>query len=92
MASVPGIVDVKVGGQVRAMREARGFDDEEVANYLGVSVEEYRNLERGLKRFSASQLRDLSSLMKVNVAAFFNTLAFGAPVGTRGEGNLSDAS
>ncbi len=89
MASTRNLVNTKVGGQVRMTREACGFSDEQVAAKLGVSIDEYKELEEGSKRFSAGQLRELSSLMKVNVVTFFNTLNFDRSAEARAEAHVT---
>jgi transcriptional regulator with XRE-family HTH domain len=76
MPSVPNIVDVDVGSKVRVMREAQRLTEEQVARRLEILVEEYKDLERGRKRFSPVQLKQLSSLLNTNIAVFFETVRF----------------
>ena len=70
----PNPVDVQVGNNVRAERTGLGFSQDDIANELGISLDEYRECESGLRRFGPERLLKLARLFGVGPEFFFEGL------------------
>jgi len=67
-------VDVYVGGRVRLRRIFLGYSQEKLGQALGLTFQQIQKYERGLNRISSSKLYELSKLLEVPVAFFFEGL------------------
>lgn len=65
-------IDVRIGGRVRAAREAAGLSQSTLAAALGISFQQVQKYEKGRNRFSASALQRVADLLGVSVAEFFD--------------------
>ncbi len=72
---MPDPVDVHVGGQVRALRIAKGMSQTDLANRLVLSFQQVQKYESGANRISASKLFKLSQILSVEPARFFEGLS-----------------
>jgi len=92
----PSPVDVHVGSRVRLRRTLLGMSQEKLGNAIGLTFQQVQKYERGANRIGASRLFDLSRVLDVPVAFFFEEMAAGgserhaAPVGTSTESHDSD--
>jgi transcriptional regulator with XRE-family HTH domain len=68
-------VDIHVGGRVRLRRQALGLSEGQLACIIGVTTRKARQFERGESRIGASRLLELSRVLDVPVAYFFDDLA-----------------
>lgn len=64
-------VDQHVGEQLRARRVELGMSQTVVANKLGLTFQQVQKYERGYNRVSASRLYDLTEILDVDIAFFF---------------------
>ncbi len=71
----PDPVDIHVGGRVRLRRTLLGRRQEKLANGLGLTFQQVRKYERGVNRIGSSRLYQLSRILDVPVAFFFDDLA-----------------
>ena len=60
-------------GLLRKLRIEEGFSEDEVAKKLGISVEEFRELEEGRRNISFKQIETLARLYQRPTALFFRT-------------------
>ena len=67
----PHPIDVYVGNRVRLRRVYLGYSQDRVAKALGVTFQQIQKYERGGNRISASKLFEISVLLDVPVAFFF---------------------
>ncbi|HMB76303.1 MAG TPA: helix-turn-helix transcriptional regulator, partial [Kiloniellaceae bacterium] len=67
----PHPVDIYVGGRVRLRRTYLGYSQEKLGQALGLTFQQIQKYERGLNRISSSKLYELSKLLEVPVAFFF---------------------
>lgn len=70
----PDPVDVHVGRRLRLRRTLLGMSQEQLANAVGVTFQQIQKYERGSNRVSASRLYDISKVLGVPVAFFFEDI------------------
>ena len=70
----PNPIDLYVGSRVRMRRSLLGMSQERLAAELGVTFQQVQKYERGLNRIGASRLWDLSQVLGVSVAYFYENL------------------
>jgi transcriptional regulator with XRE-family HTH domain len=63
-----------IGRQVRRLREARGYSQEEVAHIVGLAPNYYGQVERGIKNPSALTLVRIAKALQVEIGELFPAL------------------
>ena len=86
-AEKPNPVDVHVGSRVRLRRTLLGMSQEKLGDAIGLTFQQVQKYERGANRIGASRLFELSRVLDVPVAFFFEELA-----GARQAAGLSEAA
>jgi transcriptional regulator with XRE-family HTH domain len=82
----PHPVDVHVGARVRLRRTALGMSQEKLGDAIGLTFQQVQKYERGTNRIGASRLYELSRVLEVPVAFFFEELDPAALAGTHAAG------
>jgi transcriptional regulator with XRE-family HTH domain len=84
----PNPIDKHVGSRVRMRRMMLSMSQEKLGNSLGLTFQQVQKYEKGTNRIGASRLQQISHILQVPVAFFFE----GAPNvgGPRGD-SLSEA-
>lgn len=67
----PDVVDVYVGGRVRALRKLQGMSQTALADEIGLTFQQIQKYERGFNRISASVLYRIAGALGVVPAEFF---------------------
>lgn len=67
-------VDIHVGKKLKQLRVLRGMTQTEVAQGLNISFQQVQKYELGRNRISASKLFEISRILKVAPAYFFEGL------------------
>lgn len=67
-------IDVYIGTRIRHMRTMRGLSQEALGLRLGLTFQQVQKYERGANRVGASRLYDLSQILDVPVAFFFDCM------------------
>ena len=67
-------VDTHVGKKLKHLRVLRGMTQTDVANGLGISFQQGQKYELGRNRISASKLFEISRILDVSPAYFFEGL------------------
>jgi transcriptional regulator with XRE-family HTH domain len=67
-------VDGHVGARIRQVRRARGVNQEQLAESLGLTYQQVQKYERAANRVSASKLYQIARLLETPVGAFFEGL------------------
>ena len=67
-------VDIHVGIRVRTRRKAIRISQQELARQLQLTFQQVQKYERGSNRISASKLYEISKVLQVPVAWFFEGL------------------
>jgi transcriptional regulator with XRE-family HTH domain len=67
-------VDIYVGGRLRSRRKRLAITQTALAQRLGVTFQQVQKYEKGANRISASRLYQLSLVLDVPVAYFFEEL------------------
>lgn len=67
----PDSVDIYVGQQVRAHREAAGLTQSHLGQAIGVTFQQVQKYERGANRISASMLSRIADRLDTTEAVFF---------------------
>src|SRR3984885_10080363 len=73
----PNPVDVHVGARLRLRRTLLGMSQEKLGQAIGLTFQQVQKYERGANRIGASRLYDLSRVLDVPVAFFFEEMAPG---------------
>jgi transcriptional regulator with XRE-family HTH domain len=71
----PNLTDQHIGKRVRMRRLMLAMSQEKLADALGVTYQQVQKNEKGTNRIGASRLQQLSEILQVPVAFFFE----GAP-------------
>src|SRR5215813_3000746 len=72
---VPSSIDKHVGSRVRMRRIMLAMSQEHLADALGVTYQQVQKNEKGTNRIGASRLQQLSEILQVPVAFFFEGAA-----------------
>jgi transcriptional regulator with XRE-family HTH domain len=67
----PNPIDMHVGTRVRSRRQELGLSQEKLGDALKITFQQVQKYEKGINRVSASRLQQLSHILKVPVAYFF---------------------
>ena len=67
-------VDIHVGKRIKEIRTVRGLTQSNVADHLGISFQQLQKYETGANRVSASRMFELSKLLDITPAFFFEGL------------------
>ena len=67
-------IDVHVGARLRQRRRLLGMSQARLGDAIGISFQQVQKYERGANRVSASCLYELSRVLEVPVAYFFEAL------------------
>ncbi len=76
MKKIPNPVDKHVGSRVRMRRVLLGMSQEKLGEALNLTFQQVQKYEKGTNRIGASRLSQISKILGVQVAFFFE----GAPV------------
>jgi transcriptional regulator with XRE-family HTH domain len=76
MASLgkPNPIDVHVGARVRLRRTLLGLSQEKLGDAIGLTFQQVQKYERGANRIGASRLFDLSRVLDVPIAYFYEAM------------------
>ena len=85
----PNPIDKHVGSRVRMRRMMLGMSQEKLGDALGLTFQQVQKYEKGTNRIGASRLQQISHILQVPVAFFFE----GAPhlPGTPGSVDMDSA-
>ena len=72
----PNPTDKHVGSRVRMRRMMLGMSQEKLGDALGLTFQQVQKYEKGTNRIGASRLQQISQILQVPVAFFFE----GAPI------------
>lgn len=67
-------IDVHVGARIRLRRTLLGISQDQLGGSMGLTFQQVQKYERGANRVSASRLFDLSEILDVPVAFFFDDM------------------
>ena len=67
-------IDAHVGARIRLRRTLLGLSQEKLGDALGLTFQQVQKYERGANRVGASRLFDLSRVLDVPIAFFFDDL------------------
>src|ERR1700759_4487854 len=70
----PNPIDVHVGSRVRLRRTLLGLSQERLAEAIGLTFQQVQKYERGANRVGSSRLFDLSRVLDVPIAYFFDDM------------------
>lgn len=66
--------DRHVGARIRERRIMLGLSQQQMADMIGVTYQQAHKYERGINRISAGRLYEISQVLRVPVAYFFEDL------------------
>src|SRR5258708_1055180 len=67
----PNPIDKHVGSRVRMRRMMLGMSQEKLGDALGLTFQQVQKYEKGTNRIGASRLQQISHILQVSVAFFF---------------------
>ncbi len=67
-------IDAHVGSRIRLRRTLLGMSQERLGEALGLTFQQVQKYERGVNRVGASRLYDLSRVLDVPIAFFFDDM------------------
>ncbi len=67
-------IDVHVGARLRTRRTLLGLSQTALSDVIGLTFQQLQKYERGSNRISASRLYDLSQMLGVDIAYFFDEM------------------
>lgn len=70
----PDPIDIHVGARLRLRRNMAGLSQEQLGRASGLTFQQIQKYERGINRMGASRLFQLSRLLDVPVAYFFDDM------------------
>src|SRR3954467_4687506 len=70
----PNPIDVHVGNRIRLRRTLLGMSQERLAEQMGLTFQQVQKYERGTNRVSSSRLFDLTRIMSVPIAYFYDEM------------------
>ncbi len=79
---MPHAVDIHIGARLRALRIRHGMTQTSLADEISLSFQQIQKYETGYNRISASKLFELSQILEVDPAYFFE--------GTTGRSRIDD--
>jgi transcriptional regulator with XRE-family HTH domain len=82
----PNLTDEYVGARVRMRRKLLAMSQTQLADALGITYQQLQKNERGTNRIAASRLQQISHILQVPVAFFFE----GAPNASAPEAALAN--
>lgn len=68
----PNPIDVHVGSRVRLRRNMLGLSQERLGEAIGLTFQQVQKYERGANRIGASRLLELSRVLDVPIAFFYD--------------------
>jgi transcriptional regulator with XRE-family HTH domain len=83
----PNPIDKHVGSRVRMRRMMLSMSQEKLGDALGLTFQQVQKYEKGTNRIGASRLQQISQILQVPVAFFFE----GAPTLHSGSNTVKDA-
>src|SRR5215470_3947278 len=83
----PSPTDQHVGSRLRMRRKMLGMSQEQLAEALGITYQQVQKCEKGANRIGASRLQQISHILQVPVAFFFE----GAPNASAPHGSSGSA-
>ena len=83
----PSPTDQHVGARVRMRRKELAMSQEQLAEALGITYQQVQKCEKGANRIGASRLQQISHILQVPVAFFFE----GAPNASAPHGSNGSA-
>ncbi len=72
---IPSPVDVHVGARLRVRRTLLGMSQTMLGEAIGLTFQQIQKYEKGTNRISASRLYDLSRVLDVPIAYFFDDMS-----------------
>lgn len=85
----PNPIDIHVGSRIRLRRTMLSMSQEKLGEALGITFQQIQKYEKGTNRVGASRLQNISSVLNVPVAFFFED-APGDP--QTGQGGMAEAN
>ncbi len=70
----PDPVDIHVGSRLRMRRNLVGLSQEQLGKSLGLTFQQIQKYERGINRMGSSRLFQMSKVLSVPIAYFFDEI------------------
>jgi transcriptional regulator with XRE-family HTH domain len=87
----PNPIDKHVGSRVRMRRMMLSMSQEKLGDALGLTFQQVQKYEKGTNRIGASRLQQISQILQVPVAFFFEGAPNVPPLGGSGTEGMKEA-
>lgn len=88
----PNPIDIHVGSRIRLRRTMLGMSQEKLGDSLGITFQQIQKYEKGTNRVGASRLQNISSILNVPVAFFFEDAPGDSSTGQAGLAESSSSN
>lgn len=73
----PSPADIYAGSVLKALRQKKGFSQEELADQVGITFQQIQKYEKGTNRMSVGRIDQFSKILEVSPIVFFDLEARG---------------
>jgi transcriptional regulator with XRE-family HTH domain len=88
---VPNPIDKHVGSRVRMRRMMLAMSQGKLGDALGITFQQVQKYEKGTNRIGAGRLQEISHILQVPIAFFYESASDGSALNTSEQGTRSQA-
>jgi transcriptional regulator with XRE-family HTH domain len=88
---VPNPIDKHVGSRVRMRRMMLAMSQGKLGDALGITFQQVQKYEKGMNRIGAGRLQEISRILQVPIAFFYENASDGSALNTSEQGTRSQA-
>ena len=88
---VPNPIDKHVGSRVRMRRMMLAMSQGKLGDALGITFQQVQKYEKGTNRIGAGRLQEISHILQVPIAFFYESASDGSALNTSEQGARSQA-
>jgi transcriptional regulator with XRE-family HTH domain len=88
---VPNPIDKHVGSRVRLRRMMLAMSQGKLGDALGITFQQVQKYEKGMNRIGAGRLQEISRILQVPIAFFYENASDGSALNTSEQGTRSQA-
>jgi transcriptional regulator with XRE-family HTH domain len=89
--NTPNPVDKHVGSRVRMRRMMLAMSQGKLGDALGITFQQVQKYEKGTNRIGAGRLQEISHILQVPIAFFYESASDGSALNTSEQGTRSQA-
>lgn len=74
MSKAPNAADKEVGRRIRIQRREKKLTQPQLAHYVGITSQQLQKYESGINRIAVGKLVEIATVLKVDMAVFFDRI------------------